>query len=230
MRLSIIIPVFNEDKTITELIQDIQSVDVPLEKEIIVVDDGSRDTTPKRIQNIPGLKILTHKYNRGKGAAVKTGLSAATGDIVLIQDADREYDPHDYPKLLRPILNGRADVVFGSRFRGDYQRVLYFWHYLGNSFLTFLSNLCTNLNLSDMETGYKVFSRAVVDSIKHTLRSQRFGIEPELTARVARKGWRVYEVPINYSGRTYKEGKKIHWVDGVYAICAIIYFNVFDRS
>jgi glycosyltransferase involved in cell wall biosynthesis len=182
---------------------------------------------------------LTHARNLGKGAAVKTGFLAATGDIVLIQDADLEYDPQDYPRLIKPILDKKADVVFGSRFRGEYQRVLFFWHYVGNLMLTVLSNMFTNINISDMETGYKAFHKDVIRSIAPKLQSRRFGIEPELTARVAHGGpalpdgsrgtWRIYEVPISYSGRTYKEGKKIQWWDGVKAIGAIIYFNVFSR-
>ena len=194
------------------------------------MDDGSTDGTRDIIKNIQGVRTILLEKNSGKGFAIKRGFLESTGDIVLIQDADFEYDPKDYPALLKPIQEGRADVVFGSRFRGEYQRVFYFWHYFGNTMLTLLSNIFTNLNLSDMETGYKVFKKEVIQKIAPKLRAKRFGIEPELAARVAHNGWRIYEVPINYYGRTYREGKKITWRDGFKAIGAILYFNIFDRS
>lgn len=233
MKLSIVIPVYNEERTIDEIVSRVMHAVVPegIEKELLVVDDASTDGTKDALRRIQGIKVFFREKNGGKGAALKTGFLETSGDIVIIQDADLEYDPGDYPVLLKPILDGKADVVFGTRFRGDYQRVLYYWHYLGNAFLTFLSNMFTNLNLSDMETGYKVFRREVIRDIAPKLKSKRFGIEPELTARVAHKKnkWRIYEVPINYYGRTYAEGKKIRARDGIYAIVSILYFNVFDR-
>ncbi len=228
-RLSIIIPVFNEQNTILEVLKRVDSVSLEgIEKEIIIVDDGSTDGTRNILRSLTSsYTVVTQETNQGKGAAVTTGLKRATGDIAVIQDADLEYNPKEYPLLLQPILEGKADVVFGSRLvTTQPHRVLFFWHYLGNQFLTFLSNLFTNLNLTDMETCYKVFTREVVDAIKHKLISQRFGIEPELTARVKR--YRIYEVGISYSGRTYKEGKKIGWKDGVSAIWCIIRFNLRD--
>lgn len=238
MKVSIIIPVYNEEKTVRTVIDTVRSASFGFEaeREIIVVDDGSTDDTAGVLNGIEGIRVEQMKSNRGKGFAIKRGFECAMGDIVLIQDADLEYSPMDYSTLLEPFAAGKADVVFGSRFRGSYQRVLYFWHYLGNSFLTFLSNVFTNLNLSDMETGYKVFRKEVVDLIAPKLISKRFGIEPELTARVAharsREGrrFRIYEVPISYYGRTYEEGKKIGWWDGIKAIGAILYFNLIDRA
>ena len=227
MKLSVLVPVYNEVGTIDEIIRRIRAV--PLDKEIIVVDDGSTDGTRERlaeIDRLDGVRIILHERNRGKGAALRTAITAAEGDVLIVQDADLEYDPKEYPALLEPILDGRADVVFGSRFLGGPHRVLYFWHSVGNNFLTFLSNMLTNLNLSDMETCYKVFRREVAQQI--TLKSDRFGFEPEFTAKVARKGFRIYEVPISYSGRTYSEGKKITWKDGVSAIFSIIRFRFFD--
>ena len=232
MKLSVIIPAYNEKNTIEEIIAQVKAVQLEnIEKEIIVVDDGSTDGTRDILRSMAGIKYFFHDKNQGKGGAIKTGFQKATGDIVIIQDADMEYDPGEYERLLKPILSGRADVVFGSRFVGsEPHRVLYIVHYLANRFLTVLSNLLSGLNLTDMETCYKVFSRKVVDSFKDKLVSKRFGIEPELTARVAKGKWRIYEIGISYYGRTYEEGKKINWKDGVSAIWHIIYFNIFSRG
>lgn len=228
MKISIVIPVYNEVKTIDEIIRRVQQVDV--KKEVIIVDDGSIDGTCELLKEIPqsqeDVKVIFHNCNQGKGAALRTGFATVTGDVIIIQDADLEYDPREYTKLLEPILDGRADVVYGSRFLGGPHRVLFFWHYIGNRFLTLLSNILTNLNLSDMETCYKVFRRQVLNEI--TLKSNRFGFEPEFTAKVAKKGFRIYEVPISYSGRTYSEGKKITWRDGIVAIFTIFWFRLFD--
>lgn len=236
MKLSIVIPSYNEEGTIKELIERVARVDLSsIEKEIIVVDDASHDRTPiilKELQSKPlkgtgRLEIVNHEVNLGKGASIRDGFKKATGDIVLIQDADLEYNPEEYGKLILPIIEGQADVVYGSRFKGDGpHRVFYVYHYFGNKILTLFSNICTGLNLSDMETCYKVFRREVIDSMKDKIESERFGIEPELTARVARGRWRVYEVGISYHGRTYSEGKKISWKDGLAAIWHIIYFNL----
>lgn len=227
-KLSIVIPAYNEEKTIAEIISRVNKVEVGLEKEIIVVDDGSTDGTAELLKQLANekLKVIFHEKNAGKGAALQTGFSRATGDIVLVQDADLEYDPREYPRLLEPILDGRADVVYGSRFLGGPHRVLLFWHYAGNRFLTLLCNLCANLNLTDMETGYKVFRREVLEKIR--LKSKRFGFEPEITIKVGKLGCRVYEVPIAYSGRDYSEGKKITWKDGIAAIFHILRFRFFD--
>lgn len=223
--LSIIIPVFNEEETIAEIIDLV--LKTPYHKEIIVVDDGSTDHTRdilKKVEN-PSFKVLLHSKNSGKGKALQTGISAAKGDIILIQDADLEYDPAEYPVLLNPILNGKADVVYGSRFAGHgAHRVLYFWHYIGNRFLTLLSNFFTNLNLTDMETCYKVFRRESLQGIQ--IKEQRFGFEPEITAKIAKKNLRIYEVPISYYGRTYEEGKKINWRDGMWALWCIFKYNL----
>jgi len=228
MQVSVVIPVYNEVSTIREIVVRVQAVD--LDKEIIIVDDGSTDGTREQLQKITlaqeDIKVFYHDRNQGKGAALRTGFEGATGDIVIIQDADLEYDPREYPVLLEPILDGRADIVYGSRFLGGPHRVLFFWHYLGNKFLTLLSNALTNLNLTDMETCYKVFRREVLNDIQ--LKSNRFGFEPEFTAKIAKKGFRIYETSISYSGRTYVEGKKIGWKDGVKAIFAIIWFRFFD--
>jgi glycosyltransferase involved in cell wall biosynthesis len=228
MQVSVVIPVYNEVSTIREIVVRVQAVD--LDKEIIIVDDGSTDGTREQLQKITlsqeNIKVFYHDRNQGKGAALRTGFEAATGDIVIIQDADLEYDPREYPVLLEPILDGRADIVYGSRFLGGPHRVLFFWHYLGNKFLTLLSNALTNLNLTDMETCYKVFRREVLSDIQ--LKSNRFGFEPEFTAKIAKKDFRIYETSISYSGRTYAEGKKIGWKDGVKAIVAIIWFRFFD--
>lgn len=227
MKLSIVIPVFNERDTIEELIRRVQNVEVGLEKEIIIVDDGSEDGTHQILENLnhPNIKIFFHTINQGKGASLQTGFSKAAGDIVLIQDADLEYDPRDYPRLLEPILDGRADAVFGSRFLGGPHRVLFFWHYIGNKLLTTLSNMLTNLNLSDMETCYKVFRKEIIDKI--TLKSKKFGFEPEITIKLSKMKCRIYEVPISYSGRDYSEGKKIGWKDGVAAIFHIFRYKFF---
>jgi len=229
-KLSIIVPVYNEKDTILEILKQIESVDLPLEKEIIVIDDCSSDGTAEILKNLNGkYRVIFGSKNEGKGAAIKKGFLNATGDIIIIQDSDLEYDPEDYKKVLKPILSGRADVVYGSRIRsGEPTRALFFHHFLANKFLTFLSNLFTGLTLTDMETCYKAFQKEVVDSFKHKLKSKRFGIEPELTARMARGRWRVYEVGISYYGRSYDEGKKINWRDGVAAIWHIIRFNLFD--
>ncbi len=228
MQISVVIPVYNEVSTIREIVARVQAVD--LDKEIIIVDDGSTDGTREQLKEIAlsqeNAKVLYHDHNQGKGAALRTGFESATGDIVIIQDADLEYDPREYPVLLEPILDGRADIVYGSRFLGGPHRVLFFWHYLGNKFLTLLSNALTNLNLTDMETCYKVFKREVLSDIQ--LKSNRFGFEPEFTAKIARKYFRIYETSISYSGRTYAEGKKIGWKDGIKAIVAIIWFRFFD--
>jgi glycosyltransferase involved in cell wall biosynthesis len=226
-----VIPVFNEAATIRELISRVQTAPLPakLEKEMIIVDDFSVDGTREILEEYGrdpngGCKVFCHDRNRGKGAALRTGFAQTTGDIVLIQDADLEYDPRDYPRLLAPILEGRADVVYGSRFiGGDSKRVLFFWHYLGNRLLTTLSNMFTNLNLTDMETGYKVFPGETIRKIK--IEEDRFGFEPEITSRVARMKLRIYEVGISYSGRTYEEGKKINWKDGLQAIWAILKYR-----
>jgi len=226
VKLSIIIPVYNEAKTILTLISRVEAVDY--EKEIILIDDCSTDGTQDLLQKYSereGFKVLFHQKNRGKGAALRTGFAESTGDIIIIQDADLEYDPKEYGVLLGPILDGRADVVYGSRFLGGPHRVMFFWHYLGNLFLTTLSNMFTNLNLTDMETCYKVFTREVLDSLKLTC--NRFGFEPEFTSKVARNQFRIYEVPISYSGRDYSEGKKINWKDGVVAIWFIFKFRLF---
>lgn len=227
MRLSVVIPVYNERDTIAEIIARVDRV--PIDKEIIAVDDCSRDGTRDRLAELqprhPDLRVLHHDVNRGKGAALRTGFAAARGDIVIIQDADLEYDPDEYPKLIAPILDGRADVVYGSRFAGgECHRVLYYWHMLGNRFLTNLSNMFTNLNLTDMETCYKVFRREIIQRI--AIEENRFGFEPEITAKVARLQCRIYEVGISYSGRTYAEGKKINWKDGVRAIWCILKYNL----
>jgi len=244
--ISVTIPVYNERGYIEEILRRVQAVEI--NKEIIVIDDYSSDGTREWLlqlhrqqaagaQGVPildgnsrlridNIRFLFQEKNQGKGAALRRGFAAATGEIVLVQDADLEYDPREYPKLLDPILDGRADVVYGSRFLGGPQRVHFFWHYVGNKFLTLLSNMLTNLNLSDMETCYKVFRREVLAGIR--LKCDRFGFEPEITAKVAKGKWRVYEVPISYSGRTYEEGKKITWLDGAHALWQVLRYNLFD--
>ena len=230
MKLSVVIPVFNEKATIGEVLQRVQSVKI--EKEIVVVDDGSRDGTREFLENLnPGpictdnVRLFFQEKNQGKGAALQRAFKEVQGDIILIQDADLEYDPNDYHRLLQPIERGKADVVYGSRFRGEAQRVLFFWHFVGNKLLTTFSNMLTDLNLSDVWTGYKVFRREVLEGIR--LQEKGFGFEPEVTAKIAKGKWRIYEVPISYWGRTYAEGKKITWRDGLNALFCILRYNLF---
>ncbi len=238
--LSVVVPVYNEASTLPRILERIAADRFP--KEIVVVDDGSTDGTRAYLERVQRgeetlagpdgrpvpVRVLYQSRNMGKGAALRRGFSEVRGDIVLVQDADLEYDPRDYPKLLEPILQGEADVVFGSRFLGGPQRVHLFWHYVGNRFVTLLSNVFTNLNLTDMETCYKAFRREVIEGIAPTLRSNRFGIEPELTAKVARRGYRIYETSITYHGRDYEAGKKITWRDGLAAIWHIVRFRISD--
>ncbi len=240
MDLSVIIPVFNEESTVRLLLESVSAAPLPEEirsLEIIAIDDHSSDgtltklegwSTPRRPDGLDvSFRVACHEKNRGKGAALRTGFAVASGDIFLIQDADLEYEPTEYPTLLKPILDGKADVVYGSRFLGGPHRVLFFWHYQGNRFLTLLSNMLTDLNLTDMETCYKVFKAKVLDGF--TLESNRFGFEPEFTAKIARSRFRIYEVPISYHGRTYEEGKKIGWRDGFSAIWTILKYNLWRR-
>jgi len=231
MPLSIIMPVYNEMTTIAEIIHRVGEALVGLSKELVIVDDGSTDGTREYLQSLAegetrdGLtvKVIIHETNQGKGAAIRTAIAHVTGDIVLIQDADLEYDPQDYPALLQPILEQRADVVFGNRFHGGSHRVLYFWHFVGNKLLTTLCNLVTNLNLTDMEVGYKVFRAEILKQVQ--LCSNRFGFEPEITVKMARLDCRIYEVPISYHGRTYAEGKKINWRDGIAALLHMLRYR-----
>jgi glycosyltransferase involved in cell wall biosynthesis len=226
MLLSVIIPVYNEKDTIKEAIEKISLIDIP--KEIIVVDDYSYDGTREALAEIKRdeVKVFYHQRNKGKGAAVRTGLGHVTGDIVIIQDADLEYDPREYPNLIKPILEGKADAVYGSRFLGGPHRVLFFWHYVGNKIITTFSNMLSNLNLTDMETGYKAFRVDVIRSLN--LKSNRFGFEPEVTMKLAKSKYRIYEVSISYWGRDYSEGKKITWKDGAAALWHILRFRFFD--
>ena len=229
MLLSVVIPVYNEKTTVIKLVRNVQEVN--LDKEIILVDDYSTDGTREILKDLEeedGVRIFYHSFNQGKGAALRTGFGQVKGDIAIIQDADLEYDPQEYHNLINPIQDGKADVVYGSRFiGGEIHRVHLFWHYAGNTFLTLLSNMFTNLNLTDMETCYKVFKTSVIRKIH--IKSNRFGVEPELTAKIAQLKCRIYEVPISYSGRDYAEGKKIGWKDGFSAIWCIIRFNLFEN-
>ena len=223
-KLSVIVPVFNERNTVAEIVRQMRAVDLPVEREIVIVDDGSGDGTRDVLSQLADstVHVVLHPHNRGKGAAIRTGLAQVTGDLVLIQDADLEYDPDDWPKLLAPILKGRAQVVYGSRFTGERRNML-FLHWIGNRFLSLLTNVLYNTTLSDMETCYKLFDRELIDSID--LRSERFDFEPEITAKILRRGIRIYEVPISYSGREFDEGKKITWRDGVVAVTTLIKYR-----
>lgn len=233
LKLSVVMPVYNEAATIERIVERVLAVELPMERELVMVDDGSTDGTRDRYEAIqkawPDTSIVVKlcERNRGKGAALREGFALASGDIILVQDADLEYDPSDYSRLLAPILTDKADVVYGSRFVGsEAHRVLYFWHMIGNRFLTLFSNMMTNLNLTDMETCYKVFRSEVIKPLK--LKSDRFTIEPEMTAKVAKGRWRIFEVGISYAGRTYEEGKKIGWKDAVAAMIAIVRFRLMD--
>lgn len=228
MKLSVIIPVYNEERTVAELLKRVIKISFGgLKKEIIVINDGSTDKTLEKIKLIKRVKIINKRKNEGKGAAIRDALRVAKGDVIVIQDADLEYDPSEYKLLLSPILESKADVVYGSRFVGNQpHRVLYFWHFVGNSILTLLSNALTNMNLSDMETCYKAFTKNV--SKKLDLKENRFGFEPEFTIKVSRMGCKVYEVGVSYSGRSYEEGKKVNWRDGLWALWCLIKYKIFS--
>lgn len=232
MKLSVVIPVYNEKATIADIIRRVKAVDVGMEKELVLVDDCSTDGTGDILRELEkkgesGCVFAYHEKNQGKGAALRTGFARAGGDVVVVQDADLEYDPNDYKAMLGPIKDGHADVVFGSRFLGGGpHRVVFFWHSVGNRFLTLLSNMMTDMNLTDMEVCYKMFRKEVLNGLK--IRENRFGFEPEITAKVARGGWRVYEVPVAYYGRSYSEGKKITWKDGFRALWCIIKYRFVD--
>jgi glycosyltransferase involved in cell wall biosynthesis len=223
-RLSVIVPVFNERNTLQEIVRRMRAVELPVELEVVIVDDGSTDGTRKILPQIEDstVRVLLHPENRGKGAAIRTGLGAVRGDLVLIQDADLEYDPEDWPKLLRPMLAGKAVAVYGSRFTGE-RRNMMFWHWVGNRFLSLTTNVLYNTTLSDMETCYKLFDRTVLDGIE--LKSNRFDFEPEVTAKLLRRGHKIYEVPISYAGRDFDEGKKITWRDGVVALYTLVKYR-----
>jgi len=229
MKISVVIPVYNEVKTISEIVSKVKEVEI--EKDIIIIDDGSTDGTREllksEIENDSLCRVFYHQKNMGKGASIRTGLQHITGDIVIIQDADLEYDPKEYPKLIKPIIENRADVVYGSRFMGSSEhRILFFWHYVANKILTTISNMFTNLNLTDMETCYKVFRKEVIKDIK--IKQNRFGFEPEITAKIAKNKCRVYEIGISYYGRDYKEGKKINWKDAFIALWCILKYKFID--
>ena len=222
--LSVVVPVYNERTTVVEILRRMRQVDLPVDLEIVVVDDGSDDGTEKVLGALEDstVRVIHHTSNQGKGAAIRTGLEHARGDLLLIQDADLEYDPDDWPRLLAPVLKGRAQVVYGSRFTGE-RRNLMFWHWVGNRFLSLVTNILYNTTLSDMETCYKLFDRRVLDGI--TIKSDRFEFEPEITAKILRRGYRIYEVPISYSGRDFDEGKKITWTDGFGALATLVRYR-----
>lgn len=229
-RLSVLIPVYNEVRTVGEVLRRVRAVELPYELELVVVDDGSTDGTRELLQEEAAqsrdLVLICHPENRGKGAAIRSALAAASGDVLIVQDADLEYDPRDYPRLLRPIVEGRSQVVYGSRFLGEH-KAMYFWHWVGNRFLTLVTNLLYDTTLTDMETGYKVFTAEVARQLQ--LRSDRWGFDPEITAQILRRGYRIYEVPISYNGREYWEGKKITWRDGVTVLWTLLRCRLFDR-